>query len=61
MDSGLVAALLGAFVGAVAGGAKSLAGSTIINRMQLKRQVQIRIYDEQANDSILTIRAATYL
>jgi hypothetical protein len=46
MDPQLSAALLGAFVGAVGGGAASLAGSVIVNRLQLRRQMRIRIYDE---------------
>jgi hypothetical protein len=46
MDSDVAVALLGAFLGAVVGGATSLAGSVIVNRMQLKRQMRIRMYDE---------------
>jgi hypothetical protein len=46
MDSNLVAALLGAFVGAVGGGAASLAGSVIVNRLQLRREMRIRMYDD---------------
>jgi hypothetical protein len=42
MDTELVAALLGALVG----GAASLAGSVIINRLQLRREMRIRIYYE---------------
>jgi hypothetical protein len=46
MDSNLVAALLGAFVGAAAGGVASFAGSVVVNRLQLRREMRIRIYDE---------------
>jgi hypothetical protein len=46
MEPELAAALLGAFVGAIGGGAASLAGSVIVNRRELRRKMRIRIYDE---------------
>jgi hypothetical protein len=46
MSPELAAALLGAFVGAVGGGAAPLAGSVIVNRLQLRREMRIRMYDE---------------
>jgi hypothetical protein len=46
MDSNLVTALLGAFVGAIGGGVASLADTVIVNRLQLRREMRIRTYDD---------------